>query len=370
MLPQSADAEVPRTPKKAIIYAAAVAVAVVLTVTLVYSAPYLSADGVEDSSMLAKTATKAKAKATPVKFGDIVTLKNPYNAYIVTTMNGSPSTSGYLGKNDNWKIVSPTKKKGALKYGDTVALVGQNNRFLTSRYSGKVTCRRAKLSNLATFKVMGGTGGVIYGHQIVFKTEFGFLTGNPGGLRADATHSTQIEHFFVGKPGKETGLAAKPGLHYGMQVRLTNSKRETMQSDTNGWLFIRPKDHKVDGFDILSPLHREGPVSFGDQVVLRAHTGKMVSVTGDGQLEATKLTPDLTCVFTIVGKSGMIHNDDKVALRSAAGYIAASEGAQRAHLDTSGHFVPTYNFNLHFDTHFTVAGSGSGKASGKKAAKK
>ena len=48
--------------------------------------------------------------------------------------------------------------------------------------------------------------------QIVFKTEFGFLTGNPGGLRADATHSTQIEHFFVGKPGKETGLAAKPGL--------------------------------------------------------------------------------------------------------------------------------------------------------------
>ena len=30
----------------------------------------------------------------------------------------------------------------------------------------QVTCRRAKLSNLATFKVMGGTGGVIYGHQV------------------------------------------------------------------------------------------------------------------------------------------------------------------------------------------------------------
>merc|ERR1711966_297896 len=124
---------------------------------------------------------------------------------------------------------------------------------------------------------------------------------------------------------------------------------EFMQSDANGWVYLRASNGAWDHGDILSPLHREGPVSFGDQVVLRAHTGKMASVTGDGQLEATKLTPDLTCVFTIVGKSGMIHNDDKVALRSAAGYIAASEGAQRAHLDTSGHFVPTYNFNLHFN---------------------
>jgi len=118
---------------------------------------------------------------------------------------------------------------------------------------------------------------------------------------------------------------------------------------------------KADGLDILSPLHREGPVSFGDQVVLRAHTGKMVSVNGLGEIQATHTVPDLTCVFTLVGKSGMIHNDDEVSLRSAAGYIAASEGAQRAHLDTSGHFVSTYNFKLHFPTHIKPAGAKAAK---------
>jgi hypothetical protein len=347
---QNTEADAPRNSKKAVYIAAAVAVAVVLTVTLVYTAPYLSNDGMEDSSMLAKTAAK-KTKPQPVKFGDVITLKNPYNAYVITSMNGSPSTSGYMGKNDHWKIVSPSKKSGALKYGDTVALVGQNNRFLTSRYSGKVTCRRSKITNLGTFTVVGGTGGVMYGHQIVLKTEFGFLTGNPGGLRADAKQSTQIEHFFVGHPGKEDGLEAKPGLHFGMEVTLTNSKRETLQSDKNGWVYIRPKAPKVEKFSVLSPLHREGPVSFGDQVVLRAPTGKMVGVRGSGELQAVNTTPDLTCVFTLVGKSGLIHNHDAVALRSAAGYIAAADGAKRARLDTSGHFVPTYNFELHFDLH-------------------
>merc|ERR1711907_305470 len=178
---------------------------------------------------------------------------------------------------------------------------------------------------------------------------------------ADAKQSTQIEHFFVGKPGKEDGMAAKPGLHYGMKVTLTNEKEETLQSDKNGWMFIRGNAGKADGLDILSPLHREGPVSFGDQVVLRAHTGKMVSVNGLGEIQATHTVPDLTCVFTLVGKSGMIHNDDNVALRSAAGYIAASEGAQRAHLDTSGHFVSTYNFKLHFPTHTKPAGAKKAK---------
>jgi len=365
VLPQNAEVEVPRTGKKAVIYAASVAVAVVLTVALVYSYPMLSSSdsSVADSSMLAKK--PAAKKPDPVKFGDEITLKNPYNMYVTTTLNGSPSTAGYLGKNDVWKIVSPKKKKGAIKYGDTVALVGQNNRYLTARYSAKVTCRAAKVSTLATWTLVGGTGAVVYGHQLVFKSEFGFLTGNPAGMRADAKQATQIEHYFVGKPGKEDGMAAKPGLHYGMKVTLTNDKEETLQSDKNGWIFIRPNAGKADGMDILSPLHREGPVSFGDQVVLRAHSGKMVSVNGLGAIQATHTVPDLTCVFTLVGKSGMIHNDDEVALRSAAGYIAASEGAQRAHLDTSGHFVSTYNFKLHFPTHTKPAA-----AKGAKKAKK
>merc|ERR1712054_480655 len=192
VLPQNAEVEVPRTGKKAVIYAASVAVAVVLTVALVYSYPMLSSSesSVADSSM--------------------------------------------LGKNDVWKIVSPKKKKGAIKYGDTVALVGQNNRYLTARYSAKVTCRAAKVSTLATWTLVGGTGAVVYGHQLVFKSEFGFLTGNPAGMRADAKQATQIEHYFVGKPGKEDGMAAKPGPHYGMKVTLTNDKEETLQSDKNG----------------------------------------------------------------------------------------------------------------------------------------
>merc|ERR1712094_121440 len=85
---------------KAVIYAASVAVAVVLTVALVYSYPMLSSSdsSVADSSMLAKK--PAAKKPDPVKFGDEITLKNPYNMYVTTTLNGSPSTAGYLGKND------------------------------------------------------------------------------------------------------------------------------------------------------------------------------------------------------------------------------------------------------------------------------
>merc|ERR1711998_800910 len=51
-----------------------------------------------------------------------------------------------------------------------------------------------------------------------------------------------------------------------------------------------------------------------------------------GGLEAVKQTPDLSCVFTLVGKSGIVHNDATVAFRSAAGYINAAAGAQRAQM--------------------------------------
>merc|ERR1712185_739743 len=166
---------------------------------------------------------------------------------------------------------------------------------------------------------------------------------------------TQIEHYFVGKPGKEDGMAAKPGLHYGMKVTLTNDKEETLQSDKNGWIFIRPNAGKADGMDILSPLHREGPVSFGDQVVLRAHSTKLVSVRPGGGLEAVKQTPDLSCVFTLVGKSGIVHNDATVAFRSAAGYINAAAGAQRAQIDGTGHYQPNFNFVVSFSIKMKIA---------------
>merc|ERR1712216_926721 len=91
---------------------------------------------------------------------------------------------------------------------------------------------------------------------------------------------------------------ARPGLTYGMTVSLKNKYEEFTQSDANGWVYLRASNGAWDHFDILSPLHREGPVSFGDQVLLRAHNTKLVSVRPGGGLEAVKQTPDLSCVFT------------------------------------------------------------------------
>jgi len=178
---------------------------------------------------------------------------------------------------------------------------------------------------------------------------FGFITATPGGLRGDTSMVSSLEQYTIGEPGKETGHPARPGLTYGMTVSLKNKYQEYLQSDANGWVYLRAANGAWNHFDILSPLHRQGPVSFGDQVILRAHNTKLVSVRPGGGLEAVKQTPDLACVFTIVGKSGIVHNDASVAFRSAAGYVDAGLGAQRAKIDPSGHFNPNYNFVLSFD---------------------
>merc|ERR1712188_230994 len=287
---------------------AAVFVAVVCVLAVVGTSDYTSSAG--DFEELAAKGKKAAAKVKPVKYGDTVTLMNVYNNYMVVSLNGRTFTAGYLGKNDQIKIVSPTGKKGGIKYGDVVALVGQNNRYFT------VT---------------------------------------PGGLRGDTPVVTSLEEYTVGEPGKETGHPARPGLTYGMTVSLKNKYEEFMQSDANGWVHLRASNGAWDHFDILSPLHREGPVSFGDQVLLRAHNTKLVSVRPGGGLEAVKQTPDLSCVFTLVGKSGIVHNDATVAFRSAAGYINAAAGAQRAQIDATGHFNPNYNFVLSFSIKLKVA---------------
>merc|ERR1712078_513363 len=79
-----------------------------------------------------------------------------------------------------------------------------------------------------------------------------------------------------------TGHPARPGLTYGMTISLKNVYQEFMQSDANGWVYLRASNGAWDHFDILSPLHREGPVSYGDQVLLRAHNTKLVSVRPGG----------------------------------------------------------------------------------------
>merc|ERR1712054_61097 len=293
-------------------------VAVVCVLAIVGTSDYT---GPMETEMLAKK--KAAAKVKPVKYGDTVTLMNVYNNYLVVSLNGRTFTAGYLGKNDQIEIVSPTGKKGGIKYGDVVALVGQNNRYFTVRYSAKLTCRSAAITKASRFQIGGGSGAVNVGGRVTFKTMFGFLTATPGGLRGDTPVVTSLEEY--------------------------------MQSDANGWVYLRASNGAWDHFDILSPLHREGPVSFGDQVLLRAHNTKLVSVRPGGGLEAVKQTPDLSCVFTLVGKSGIVHNDASVSFRSAAGYINAAAGAQRAQIDATGHFNPNYNFVLSFSIKLKVA---------------
>merc|ERR1712159_698897 len=279
---------------------AAVFVAVVCVLAVVGTSDYTSSAG--DFEELAAKGKKAAAKVKPVKYGDTVTLMNVYNNYMVVSLNGRTFTAGYLGKNDQIKIVSPTGKKGGIKYGDVVALVGQNNRYFTVRYSAKLTCRSAAITKASQFQIGGGKGAVNVGGRVTFKTMFGFLTATPGGLRGDTPVVTSLEEYTVGEPGKGTGHPARPGLTYGMTVPLKNKYEEFMQSDANGWAYLRASNGAWDHFDILSPLHREGPVSFGDQVLLRAHNTKLVSAAG----------------------------------------------AQRAQIDATGHFNPNYNFVLPF----------------------
>merc|ERR1712072_1275195 len=162
---------------------AAVFVAVVCVLAVVGISDYTSSAG--DFEELAAKGKKAAAKVKPVKYGDTVTLMNVYNNYMVVSLNGRTFTAGYLGKNDQIKIVSPTGKKGGIKYG-------------------------------------GGKGALNVGGRVTFKTMFGFLTATPGGLRGDTPVVTSLEEYTVGEPGKETGHPARPGLTYGMTISLKN----------------------------------------------------------------------------------------------------------------------------------------------------
>jgi hypothetical protein len=126
----------------------------------------------------------------------------------------------------------------------------------------------------------------------------GFLAG------ADTPTITAAEQYTVGVPGQEVGLAAAPGLQYGQTITLRNPENEFLQSDPNGWVYIRGSNGDWNHFDVLSPLHRQGLVEFGDDVILRAHNTKMLSTNGDGELLATHLIPDENCIFTLIGSHG------------------------------------------------------------------
>jgi len=332
--------------RKAIAFLTVTAVLVVAVATI-----SLNMAEAQEGSVLQSLAGSGSSKKQPVKYGDTISLMNVYNNYMVVSANGRTFTGGYIGQNDRIRIVSPKGKSGQVQYGDTVSLVGQNNRYFTARYSAKVTCRAAVITSASQFTTVGGSGPIMVGDKVAFKSIYGFVTGTPGGVRADTPTVTSAEEYTVGIPGQEVGLAARPGLSYGMTVTLQNRFNEFLQSDPNGWVYLRGSNGDWNHFDVLSPLHRQGLVEYGDDIILRSHNTKMLSAAPGGNLEAIKLIPDQDCVWTLVGGQGVIHNMDEVALRGPQGFINARMGAARGSVDTSGHYNPSQNFVLQFNLH-------------------
>ena len=132
-----------------------------------------------------------------------------------------------------------------------------------------------------------------------------FLAGTPSGIRSTVPYVTATEKYTVGLPGQETGLRLADGVQYGDVVMMINKQNEYLQADHNGWIYYRAKaDGNWDHFTMLSPIHREGKVSYGDQIVMRAHNGRMVSSRTGGNLEAVSMVPTDDSVFTILGIEG------------------------------------------------------------------
>merc|ERR1712224_125564 len=178
--------------------------AVVAVAAVAFSSASAATNGMTQE-LAAKPAAKAKA-AVPLKYGDTITLMDVYNEYILCSLGGRLRTGGFKGGDDQVKIVSPKGGSGGVKYGDSVALMGQNGKYFMVRYSGAVAARTSVLATDTTFKVLGGSGPVQVGDRVSFKSEFGFLTGSPSGVRSTAPLVTATEKFTIGLPGQETGL--------------------------------------------------------------------------------------------------------------------------------------------------------------------
>merc|ERR1712072_672961 len=164
--------------RKAIAFLTVTAVLVVAVATI-----SLNMAEAQEGSVLQSLAGSGSSKKQPVKYGDTITLMNVYNNYMVVSANG---------------------------------------RTFTGRYIAKVTCRAAVITSASQFTTVGGSGPIMVGDKVAFKSIYGFVTGTPGGVRADTPTVTSAEEYTVGIPGQEVGLAARPGLSYGMTVTLQN----------------------------------------------------------------------------------------------------------------------------------------------------
>jgi hypothetical protein len=337
------EKEAPTTGyKKAATFLASIAlVAVVVTIVVTTGTPM-------------QELAKAR-KAQPLKFGASITLMTSYNEYITVDKSGSVTMNGFLGGDNVMKIISPKGKKSAIKYGDSVSLMGPNGKYFLARYSGKVTGRSTVIAKDSEWRIVGGSGGVQLGDRVSFKDEFGYLTVNEDGASSNANEITAMQKYLIGLPGQETGLRLANGLSYGEVVTFNNREMQYLQVDHNGWGTVRGHPQgNWDHFAVLSNEHREGHVSFGDRIVLRAHNGRFVSIRQDNQaMEAVSRAITDQSMFQILGttsgaSSGYVHSRDMVVLKGPSGYLEAVPQGDTVHAvaGPSGHYTPATEFQL------------------------
>jgi len=298
-----------------------------------------------DTQDLAKA---AKKKATPLKFGAKITLMTTYNEYVVVDRKGDVTMNGFQVGDNTVKIINPKGKKGAVKYGALVALMGPNGKYFLTQYSGKVNSRSNIIAADSTFKIQGGSGPVQIGDRVSFKNEYGYLTVDTDGATALATAVTVMQKYLIELPGQESGLKLATGIVYGEVVTFHNLDMEFLQIDHNGWGTVRGHpDGNWDHFAILSDEHRQGHISYGDRIVLRAHNGRFVSIREDNRaVEAVSRSITEQGQFKIIGaggtSSGYVHARDKVVLQASEGFLEAVPlgSSNRAVTAPSGRYNP------------------------------
>merc|ERR1712072_773557 len=308
--------------RKAAVFLASIAlVAVVVTIAVTAGAP------------TQELAAKAK-KATPLKFGASVTLMTSYNEYITVDKAGTIVMNGFSRGDNAIKIVSPKGKKAAVKYGDKCSLMGQNGKYFLARYSGKVTGRSTVISRDSEWSIVGGSGGVQIGDRVSFKDEFGYLTVQTDGAGTNAQAITVMQKYLVS---------------------LMNRNQQYLQIDHNGWGTVHGHpDGNWDHLAVLSNEHREGHISFGDRVILRAHNGRFISIRQDNKaLEDVSRSITDQSQFQMLGtmsgaSTGYVHSRDMVVLKAASGYLEAvpQGNAVRAVTGPTGHYTPNSEFQL------------------------
>merc|ERR1712017_21987 len=136
-LPQMA-VEMSRTAKAMTIFGAALLVCAIVAVA--------SGSSAQTQQLADAKATASKTTSAELTYRSTIPLMNPYNLYLLVSKNGKLNMGGFLNGNDNVKIVSPEGKKGAVKYGDEVALMGANSKYFLVRYSGQITSRASVIA--------------------------------------------------------------------------------------------------------------------------------------------------------------------------------------------------------------------------------